>query len=233
MAIDPSALHAYKMTGAREVLATTAARLELQIDALEAALQSNASLVFDLAKTLIESSCKTILNDRTHAVDENWDLPRLLKETSSKLRFSTGPADESSGSLRKLLGGLQTVIQGICEMRNSEGFASHGKDGYAQQSECLHAHFVARAADVIVYLLFSAHRQFPASPAVRRLIYEELNDFNVWLDEQQDDIVLFKRRMKPSELLFRIDLNEYRLQLSDYEQQLTDPGPPEASEDSL
>ena len=111
----------------------------------------------------------------------------------------------------------------MCEIRNSEGFASHGKDGYAKQSEALHAHFVARAADVIVFFLFSSHRQFPASAATRRLVYEELQEFNEWLDGQQDEIVLFSRRMKPSELLFRLDPDEYRLQFLDYEQQEAEP----------
>ncbi len=225
---QPMEIAAYRMIGAREVLAMTAVRLEQQITAIESALGTNPSLVFDLAKTLIESSCKTILNDRSHAVDETWDLPRLLKETSAKLQLCSDPANESKDSLRKLLGGLQTAIQGICEMRNSEGFASHGKDGYAKQSETLHAHFVARAADVIVFFLFSSHRQFPASAATRRLVYEELQEFNEWLDEQQDEIVLFSRRMKPSELLFRLDPDEYRLQFLDYEQQKAEP---EATDD--
>lgn len=223
MADQPAKMVGYQMVGAREVLAMTAVRLEQQIIAIESALGANPSLVFDLAKTLIESSCKTILNDRAHAVDEKWDLPRLLKETSSKLQLCPDPANDCSESLRKLLGGLQTVIQGVCEMRNSEGFASHGKDGYAKKSEVLHAHLVARAADVIVYFLFSAHRQFPASAATRRLVYEELQEFNDWLDGQQDEIVLFNRKIKPSELLFRLDPDEYRLQLLDYEQQDAEP----------
>lgn len=223
MATDRIDSSAYKMVGSREVMTVTGVRIEQQVIAIESALGSNPSLVFDLSKTLIESSCKTILNDRAHAVDENWDLPRLLKEASNKLKLSPDSGSPNTESLRKLLGGLQTTIQGICEMRNSEGFASHGKDGYVQQSENLHAHFVARAADLIVFFLFSVHRRFPASAATRRLIYEELTDFNEWLDEQQDELLVFTRRMKPSEVLFRMDPNEYRQQLTDYEQQLREP----------
>ncbi|MDT9120715.1 abortive infection family protein, partial [Escherichia coli] len=31
-------------------------------------------------------------------------------------------------SLKRTLGGLSTAIQGICELRNQCGFASHGSD---------------------------------------------------------------------------------------------------------
>src|SRR5688572_18639600 len=140
----------YQMLGVRTVLSTGAVRLEQQMVAIESAVNSNPSLTFDLSKTLIESACKTILNDRAENVDEKWDLPKLLKEATSKLKLSPAGTEASDDSLRKLIGGLQTVIQGICEMRNAEGFASHGKDGYATQSEPLHAQFVARACDLIV-----------------------------------------------------------------------------------
>src|SRR4051812_16149297 len=97
----------YRMVGVRAVLSTGAVRLEQQVVAIESAVNSNPSLVFDVSKTLIESACKTILNDRAEAVDEKWDLPRLLKEATSKLQLSPSGTESSDEPLRKLIGGLQ------------------------------------------------------------------------------------------------------------------------------
>lgn len=83
------------------------------------------------------------------ARDEAWDLPRLLKEMLGLLRLAPaglGVDNDPSDSIRKTAGGLQTVIQGICEIGRSHGFASHRKDPAVQQLDAAQALRVARAA---------------------------------------------------------------------------------------
>src|SRR5882724_2053311 len=143
----------FVMHGAREVLAAGAVHIERQIAALESAIGENPGLAFDLAKTLIESACKTILRERGQSLSDNLELPRLLRETLGKLQLVPDAhvgKPELAGSLRKTVGGLQTVIQGVCELRNSEGFASHGRDAQAEQLEATQAQLVARSADTVV-----------------------------------------------------------------------------------
>jgi len=118
---DAETTDRFVMYGARAVLDAGAVHIERQISALESAVMANAGLVFDLAKTLIESACKTVLSERKFDYDGGWDLPRLLKETLGQLRLVPEGLDgeqEVSDSLRKTAGGLQTAIQGICELRN-------------------------------------------------------------------------------------------------------------------
>ncbi len=230
---QPMEIAAYRMIGAREVLAMTAVRLEQQITAIESALGTNPSLVFDLAKTLIESSCKTILNDRSHAVDETWDLPRLLKETLGKLQIvpeGLESAAEIAASLRKTIGGLQTAIQGICELRNTQGFASHGKDAYTLQLDIVQAQLAARAADAIVNFLFRAHRHYPIDGPTRRLVYRKLADFNEWIDEQNEIVRIFTLEYKPSEVLFGIDQEAYRDLLTEYEAEDENENDPDSAD---
>ena len=163
----------FVMTGAREVLATDAVYFEQQIIAIEKAVGENPGLSFDLAKTLIESACKTILKDRGQLCDSAWDLPRLLKETVGKLQIvpeGLEGAPDVAASLKKTISGLQTTIQGICELRNTQGFASHGKDAYSEQLDVIQAQLAARAADVIVNFLFRAHRHYPIDGPARRLV---------------------------------------------------------------
>lgn len=210
----------FQMLGAREVLATDAVYFEQQINAIEKAVVENPGLSFDLAKTLIESACKTVLKDRGHECDSAWDMPKLLKETLGKLQLvpdGIEGADDVKASLKKTIGGLHTVIQGICELRNTQGFASHGKDAYSGQLEVVQAQFAARAADVIVNFLFRAHRHYPNDSSVKRLNYSGLTDFNNWVDEGNDMISIFTLQYKPSEVLFNVDIEAYRNLLKDYE----------------
>src|SRR5205085_11948217 len=69
----------FEMRGAREVLEAGAAHIERQIVAIESTIVQQPEYVFDLAKSLIESACKTILRDRGHSVNDDLDLPRLFK----------------------------------------------------------------------------------------------------------------------------------------------------------
>ena len=135
----------FVMHGAREVLDAGAAHIEQQIVALEEAVTSNPGLAFDIAKTLLESACKTILSERKCDYDAGWDLPKLLKETLGQLRLVPAGLDgerEVSGSLRKMVGGFQTTIHGFSELRNTHGFASHGKEAAFQQLDSIQAMLV-------------------------------------------------------------------------------------------
>jgi len=45
-----------------------------QIEALEESLERVPDFAFDLSKTLVETVCKTILEDLGQAADPNWDM---------------------------------------------------------------------------------------------------------------------------------------------------------------
>lgn len=218
---DGPAIVEFVMHGAREVLAAEAAHFERQIVALERAVIENPGLAFDLAKTLVESACKTIMRDRGHQCDDGWELPRLLRETLAKLRLvPDGYENEVSviESLRKTVGGLQTTIQGLCELRNTQGFASHGRDAYSAQLDIVQAQLAARAADVVVNFLFRTHHYYPSASSARRLVYREHAEFNDWIDEQNVPVSIFLLEYRPSEVLFNVDLEAYRDLLVNYAQ---------------
>jgi hypothetical protein len=214
----------FLMHGAREVLGESAVHIEQQIVALEEAVGTNSGLVFDLARTLLESACKMVLTDRACEYEDGWDLPKLLKETVSRLRLVPDGLDGAPGaeaSLRKTVGGLQTVIQGICELRNTHGFASHGKDASFQQLEAVQALLVARAADAIVSFLFRVHRGYPATAPSKRLTYLDHADFNEHVDEANQPVRIFDLSYRPSEVLFQVDAQAYGEYLAGFEAEET------------
>ena len=58
----------FVMHGTREVLMLGAAFIKQQVEAIESAIGENPGLAVDLAYTLVDTSCKTILRDRGHNV---------------------------------------------------------------------------------------------------------------------------------------------------------------------
>ena len=59
--------------------------IEQQIRALEDAIERVPDFAFDLAKTLVETICKTILEDIGRPADPNWDAPQIMRETTTYL----------------------------------------------------------------------------------------------------------------------------------------------------
>ncbi len=210
------------MHGAREIIEITAGavHIEQQVQALELAItENNSGLAFDLAKALVESVCITILKDRGCESTKKDDLPGLLKETIKQLQLvpDTHPDGKTrTESLKRIASGLTNTIAGICELRNDEGFASHGKDAYTLQIlEPVQVHLVARAADAIVNFLFKAHKNYIAQPS-NRIRYQDNPEFNRYLDDAHDPILILGLSYSPSEILFNLDRNAYYDSLIDY-----------------
>jgi hypothetical protein len=222
----------FVMIGAREALLTGAAHLERQIIALESAVSSNPGFAFDMAKTLLESACKAVLTERACNYETGWDLPKLLKETLSQIQLV--PSDfvaeaEVTESLRKTAGGLQTTIQGICELRNTQGFASHGKDPAFQELESVQALLVARAADAIVSFMFRAHQGYQRHQAPARLSYADHSEFNDFVDDSNAPVQVFSEEFAPSRVLFEMAPEPYRVYLTEFlqgDQDVAEPAKP-------
>lgn len=215
----------FMMHASRGVLLIGAAHLEKQIIALESSASSNPGLAIDLAKTLLESACKTVMSERAFKFETSWDLPKLLKETLNQIQLVPNEMEaeaDVSDSLRKTAGGLQTTIQGICELRNSHGFASHGKDAAFQELESVQALLVARAADAIVGFIFHAHHGYQRYEARAALSYTDYPAFNDFVDDSNDPVQVFSEEFAPSRILFELAPEPYRVYLTEFLQETDD-----------
>jgi len=141
MADSAAATTRFQMVGARAAILSgpIAESIDQQIQAIENALESVPDFAFDLSKTLVESVCKTVLADIGQPADPNWDGPRLLRETTNRLallpRNHPDPT-KARESVEKTIRGLLQTIQGLCELRNNYGMASHGRDDFPRGSIC-------------------------------------------------------------------------------------------------
>lgn len=209
----------FKMYGAREAIAGGFSHIKQQVNAIEDAVMNNPGLAFDLAKTLIESVCRTILKARSISYSENDNLPALFKKVKDNLPLlppSANQETEIRDSLFKTLSGLNTTIQGICELRNQCGFASHGADSQRPPMESAQAILVASAADTIIGFLYRVHQQDRAIEQKQRFSYEDYPNFNDFVDSAHGMIQIFELEFRPSEILFTMDPEGYRNYLAEF-----------------
>lgn len=216
----------FVMHGARAAMAGGLTHIEEQTKGIERAVIENPGLAFDLAKTVVESACRTILAERKIPFGPEDDLPRLYKTVTTKLPLlplaASGEA-EARKSLVQTLNGLHTALQGVCELRNAYGFASHGTGGSRPLMESVQALLAAQAADAIVGFLHRMHRQERGPVATPRIAYNDSDDFNTYVDESNEQVKIFDLLYRPSEVLFAVDYEAYRDLLADYRPGDDDP----------
>ena len=201
-------------------MAAGAIHIKAQIQAIETAVEQSPSFVFDLSKSLIDTVCKTILEDRGVKLPGKPESPQLLKETLKALKLHHDDVDQTEKtyeSLKKTANGLQTALTGICELRNSHGLIGHGQDGYAPSLENIQAQFVASAADAIVHILYRSHKGYGGNGGSTRVFYQDYEKENASIDESYDDDALteFVKQFRPSDVLFKMDKDAYRAAVDD------------------
>jgi hypothetical protein len=210
----------FVMHGARDAMAAGLSHVEEQVKGIEQAVLENPALAFDLAKTLIESTCRAILGERKVGYGNEDDLPKLFKAASNNLPFlpptASGQADTRE-SLSRTLNGLSTAIQGVCELRNRCGFASHGSGNPRPPMESVQALLAAGAADTIVGFLYRVHRQGREVPSPQAL-YEKNAAFNESVDAAHGAIRIFESEFRPSEVLYQMEPESYRIHLAEYDE---------------
>ena len=114
----------FAMRGARKAVSQGLEHIEAQVEAIESAVSSNPGLAFDLAKTLVESACRSILTERGGSWTKGDDLLRLFQEVRNHLPVLPPHESQESDvrqSILQTIGGLHTAVQGIAELRNQLG----------------------------------------------------------------------------------------------------------------
>lgn len=211
----------FQMVGARAALSDgpIAEAIEQQVNAIENALESVPDFAFDLSKTLVESVCKTVLADIGQPADPGWDLPRILKETTNRLsllpRDYPDPA-KADESVKKTIRGLLQTIQGLCELRNNYGMASHGRDTFTARLDLRQATLAAQAADTIVSFLYRIHRDALVQAPGARVYYEDHADFNEAFDRDYEVVKFGELELLPSRVLFHADREAYKVALNEF-----------------
>lgn len=213
----------FELHGSRQVseIAAGASNILQQITAIESAIENNTpSFVFDISKSLVDTICKTILEDRGKKPDRKLSSSDLLKITLKELKLyrdDVEDAKKAQKDLKEIVNGLRTAFSGICDLRNTFGVVGHGMDGYADSLENTQAIFTARATDAIVHFLYLTHKEYSEFNNESRIVYDDYEVENKQIDENFDEEAMekFIEKFKPSEILYKLDKITYRSTIED------------------
>lgn len=131
-----------------------------QINLMESSIEVAPHISIGLAKELVETSCKSIFDERNEKYNKDWDLGRLMKETTKLLKLTPNDIPnevKAASSIKQILGSLSSVVKGIAEVRNEYG-SGHGKDEKFKGLQPRHAKLAVGAASTLAIYLLETHK---------------------------------------------------------------------------
>ena len=116
---------------------------------LQRIAESDPPLAIGTAKELIESTAKTVLQERGVDVDDRDDLPALVKQAQEALGLhpsTAQPGPDGTDAVKRILGGLSSIAVGLGELRNRGYGTGHGPRGERVGLRSRHARLAVNAA---------------------------------------------------------------------------------------
>ncbi len=115
------------------------------------------------ARTLIETVCKRILDNAAVEYSDDEDLPKLYRLTAQELTLS--PNQHSEQIFKQILGGCQTVVEGLGAVRNRYGDA-HGRGERTARPSPRHAELAVNLAGTMATFLVATWSSRDDKPAI-------------------------------------------------------------------
>lgn len=112
--------------------------------------ERDAEGAITVARTLLESVCKHILDAEQATYDEGAELPRLYKQVAKRL--SLAPSAHTEEVFRQILGGCTSVVEGLGAVRNKISDA-HGRGAAGTRPSPRHAQLAVNLAGTMATFL--------------------------------------------------------------------------------
>lgn len=120
---------------------------------------TNSANAIGMAKELIESCCKTILDEKGVAYSKDDDVPQLASKTMDILNLlpaNVQPKDRGADAIKAVLGSLRAIPTKLAEIRNPFG-SGHGKSASFQGLEVRHAKLAVGSSITVVDFIWSTY----------------------------------------------------------------------------
>ena len=133
--------------------------LSRQIDLMVKMQTSDPTNAIGMAKELIESCCKTILDEKGISYTKNDDVPQLADKTMNALNLlpaNVQPSDRGAEAIKAVLGNLRAIPTKLAEIRNPYG-SGHGKSASFQGLEVRHAKLAVGSSITFVDFVWSTY----------------------------------------------------------------------------
>lgn len=133
--------------------------LSKQINLMVKMQTENPTNAIGMAKELIESCCKTILDELGISYTKNDDVPALATKTLGALDLlpsNVQPTDRGADAIKSILGSLRAIPSKLAELRNPFG-SGHGKTASFQGLEDRHAKLAVGSSFTFVDFVWSTY----------------------------------------------------------------------------
>lgn len=109
-----------------------------------------------VARTLLETVCKRILDEQSICYTDKEDLPKLYSMAARSLNLA--PDQHSEEPIKAILGGAMTLVNGIGTLRNRLS-DSHGRGGKPVRPSPRHASLAVNLAGGVATFLVETFRE--------------------------------------------------------------------------
>lgn len=136
-------------------LSVDLAQLRVNVQRIRAAISDDPALAIGSSKELVEATCKAILVEHGQVPSERAEITELVGLVLDRLDLlAKDVSSEKKGaqSIKKILGSLAQVVQGLAELRNLYG-SGHGKGPDQRGLTARHARLCAGAASTLATFL--------------------------------------------------------------------------------
>jgi hypothetical protein len=117
---------------------------------------TDADGAITMARTLVESVCKTILDHLGETYESRAELPTLYNTVAKKLKLA--PTQHEQVVIKEILGGCHTVVNGLASIRNRMSDA-HGQGKAPLKATPRHAQLAVNVAGALAMFLVETHEE--------------------------------------------------------------------------
>lgn len=135
--------------------------MSAQITIMMKMTTENPTEAIGKAKELIESCCKTILEERKIPLPPNDTLGHLTKQVMKLLKVMPNDIDDAipaAKAMKQILGNLSAISEGMATLRNSYG-SGHGRAASYKGLEERHAKLAVGSSITLVEFLWCTHER--------------------------------------------------------------------------
>jgi hypothetical protein len=212
----------FRLIACRELMETHSQSLRIreQVEVIEASYPDKPGTMVAFCKAIIETTCKTILNERGITPDPQIKFTDLAAQTRGALGLEKPRPGNEDEKVRKYIGlitgGIGQIVEGIGNIRSTDAGFGHGAEAYAPMLDVEFAELLVRAADAVVGVLFKTHLKGQHPDPLANLAYGSQVDFDEWIDADFGPFEVFDIPLIASDALFSTDRNAYRTKLVEF-----------------
>lgn len=132
-----------------------------QFDIMLSLCDTNPTEAIGKSKELIESCCKTVLEETKTAINKDWSVGQLAGEVLNLLRLTPESIPQNvplADTMKAILGNLRSIATKMAELRNPYG-SGHGKSASYRGLEKRHARLAVGSCITFVEFIWSTYEE--------------------------------------------------------------------------